>query len=255
MRSGTREWATKTVNIAQGCEHNCRYCYARYSAVSRFGTVASADDWPDMQVVQKRADRHHGKYNGVVMFPSTHDITPSILPQCLTVLRKLLEAGNQVLIVSKPHLECIQAICEAFERYKQQIQFRFSIGSASDDVLKFWEPNAPSFGERSECLVHAHHKGFATSISAEPFLDAMVRHLYRMLQHWITDSFWIGKLNDFEHRVDMSQMSELEKDIYVQPLLEAQTDEAIRRLYADMNGLPFVRWKDSIREVIEKYET
>jgi len=132
---GTKEWAVKTVNCSQGCEHDCRYCYARYNAVHRFGTVASVNDWPNMQIRQKAVDRRYGKYPGVVMFPSTHDITPSILSECLTVLRKLLEAGNQVLIVSKPHLECIRAICRDFEQYKSQIQFRFTIGSRIDAIL------------------------------------------------------------------------------------------------------------------------
>ena len=30
---GTEEWAVKTVNIINGCSHNCRYCYAKAMAV------------------------------------------------------------------------------------------------------------------------------------------------------------------------------------------------------------------------------
>jgi len=247
---GTREWAQRTVNISRGCEHNCRYCYARHNAVHRFKTVASVDDWPDMQISEKRVDKKYSKYPGTVMFPSTHDITPSILLECLTVLRKLLEAGNQVLIVSKPHFDCIRVICRVFEQYKKQIQFRFTIGSVSDDVLGFWEPNAPNYLERLTCLNYAYHEGFSTSISAEPFLDGQVRQLYKALQGLITDSFWIGKLNDFEHRVDLNRVTPAEQATHVRILLKAQTDEAIRRLYADMNGLPLVKWKDTIREII-----
>jgi len=36
-----------------------------------------------------------------VMFPSSHDITPTNLAGCLTVLKKLLEVGNEVLIVNR----------------------------------------------------------------------------------------------------------------------------------------------------------
>jgi hypothetical protein len=44
------------------------------------------------------------------MFPSSHDILPEILDNYLIVLKKLLKAGNSVLIVSKPWPFCIEKI-------------------------------------------------------------------------------------------------------------------------------------------------
>ena len=134
-KTGTREWSDVSMNIQRGCEHGCLYCYARYDAVQRWKRC-EAKHWPTPCIDEKKVDAAHLKtYRGVVMFPTTHDITPANLSQYLCVLRKLLDAGNRVLIVSKPHWECITVICNAHLEYKRQIEFRFTIGSTDEDVL------------------------------------------------------------------------------------------------------------------------
>lgn len=83
-----------------------------------------------------------------------------------------LHAGNKVLVVSKPHLECIRAICERFDLVKDQILFRFTIGACDDQILSYWEPNAPRYDERKQCLFYAYQAGLRTSVSVEPMLDS-----------------------------------------------------------------------------------
>jgi DNA repair photolyase len=41
--TGTQEWAASNVNIQDGCEHDCRYCYAKTMAI-RFKR-ATAKSW------------------------------------------------------------------------------------------------------------------------------------------------------------------------------------------------------------------
>lgn len=250
MITGTKEWATSNLNIATGCEHDCRYCYARHNAVNRFKTV-SADDWPKMKVNQAKVDKQYRKRDGVIMFPSSHDITPSILDDYCIVLRKLLEAGNQVLVITKPHLECIREICDSFQDYKKQILFRFTIGTQWIDVSEFWEPNAPTYSERIHCLGTAYKIGFATSVSCEPFLDDDTVDLYNYCLPYITDSFWIGKLNSFNQRVNLDGVTGEQIKKFVNPLKEIQSDEYVMEMYNRLDGLPFIRWKDSIMEVVD----
>ena len=103
---GTQEWSVKTVNCCTGCSHDCRYCYAKGMAI-RFKQV-TPEQWPLERIRPKDVSKRHKKYDGQVMFPSSHDITPNNLDACLTVLKNLLVVGNRVLVVSKPHLECIK---------------------------------------------------------------------------------------------------------------------------------------------------
>lgn len=252
-KTGTKEWAEVNVNIQLGCEHGCRYCYARYNAVKRFHHC-TAEQWLQPQINNAKVDSDCLKYPGVVMFPSAHDITPKNLSQCLCVLRKLLDAGNQVLIVSKPHWNCMTLICETLQEYRAQIMFRFTIGSKNDEILGFWEPYAPLFKERLACLQYAYVQRYKTSVSCEPYLDENVIGLYALyleVKPYITDSFWVGKLRDFDKRVDVSVLAPELVDKYINPLKAAQSDETVRTIYNQLAAERLVRWKDSIKEVIE----
>jgi len=168
---GTREWAEVNKNILLGCENSCLYCYSRYNAVKRFKTVKSVDDWKTPEIIDKKLEEKPRFYKGRIMFPTQHDILPKYLDKTIIYLRKLLDVGNEILIVSKPHIECVKAMCNEFEKYKKQIVFRFTIGSPNNDVLKFWEPGAPDYDERLTSLKYAFTKGYTTSVSCEPILD------------------------------------------------------------------------------------
>src|ERR1039457_3088349 len=140
-KNGTREWAESNINFITGCSHNCKYCYSKEMSI-RFKRT-TPESWTNEMVRQKALSKTYRKIKGRIMFPSSHDITPTYINDALTILRKLLEIDNKVLIVTKPHLDCIKAICSTFDVRKSQILFRFTIGSANTQTLKFWEPNAP----------------------------------------------------------------------------------------------------------------
>lgn len=250
-RTGTKEWAKDTINIQLGCEHGCRYCYAREMLVNRFHQL-TAEQWLEPEIINSAVDKNYGKFKGIVMFPSTHDITTRNLSQCLCVLKKLLDAGNPVLIVSKPHWNCITLICEALGEYRSQVMFRFTIGTKSNELLRFWEPYAPLFNERLACLKYAYNMRYRTSVSCEPYLDENVVDLYLAVKPWITEDFWLGKLRYFNRRVDQSVLTPEQIDKYVKPLKAAQSDETIWAIYHQLKDERLIKWKDSVREVIAK---
>ncbi len=190
---GTKEWADSNVNCYLGCSHDCRYCYAKKMAI-RFKRKTEKT-WRIMVPNYKNIRKGYRKRTGRIMFPTSHDITLKSLDHCRLVLRKLLQAKNNVLITSKPNLNCITLLCKEFESFKAQIQFRFTITSCNDEVLKFWEPGAPTFNERLQSLTLAHVAGFKTSVSIEPFLDKDPFELIEILYPYVTESIWIGKMN------------------------------------------------------------
>ena len=247
---GTREWADRTINCCTGCSNNCRYCYAREMAV-RFGR-RKPDEWQYEQVRQKDVDRKYRKFKGNLMFPSSHDITPANLEACLTVLGKLLDAGNDVLIVSKPRVECTGRICDLFTKYKDQILFRFTIGAMNNEVLSFWEPGAPVYEERKAALAYAFFAGYQTSVSIEPMLNAEnVVKLVKDLETFTTESIWIGKMNHMRRAIVIDSAKAAEA---VREIERGQSDEAIRGIYEALNGHPLIKWKESIRKIIPPNE-
>lgn len=241
--TGTREWAKHKVNCVTGCSHNCRYCYARADAL-RFKRLATPEGWATMKVRLHDVDKPRGKRKGRTMFPTTHDITPETVAACVAVLRKLAMAGNDILIVSKPHLSCIRAVCVRLAVWREQITFRFSIGAMDDAILSYWEPGAPAFDERLQALKLAHETGYATSISCEPLLDAAnAAELVDALSPWVTDTVWVGMMNQIRRRVVPGTDEEA-----IVRIEQGQTPEAVQRVYGALKDYSKVRWKDSYRK-------
>ena len=247
--TGTREWAAKTVNVVKGCSHGCRYCYARANAL-RFGQIASTEEWTTETVNDTAVAKNRGRSRGSIMFPSSHDITPGTLDASLTVLQKLAAMDNTIVVVSKPHRDCIRQIREALDPWRFRILLRFTIGADDDTVLKFWEPGAPDYRERRTALRESFVEGWATSISIEPMLDP--RHIQRLvdaLAPYVTETIWFGMMNQPRSRfqgvtdADREQLARLE---------QAQRPEAILAIYDTLQHHPKVRWKDSIRELVRR---
>ena len=249
LKFGVAEWAENSVNIGTGCSHNCRYCFASSNAVWR-SQVSSRADWPNERL--KPNPPKTRKYTGRVMFPTTHDISPFYLESAVGTLRGLLEQGNQVLIVSKPHLVCVQRLCREFEQFKSQILFRFSIGSLDESLAAFWEPGAPKIQERIECLQFAHAAGFATSVSMEPMLGGAddARRTFQALLPFVTEKIWLGKMNKVSQRVDQRDATVRQQCIQIGKL---QCDYEILRLVTALKDHPQVEWKESIKEVITRF--
>lgn len=245
--SGTKEWSTESVNCVLGCPHRCRYCYAAARAV-RFRQCTSREDWGTNYHRLRKVElkKRRSLVDGRVMFPTTHDITPQFLPECMEVIRKLLVVGNDLLIVSKPHIDCITAICREFRMFRDSILFRFSIGAMNDSILSYWEPGAPTFSERLACLHYARSQGYATSVSCEPLLEAeRARQLFDTLVPYITDTIWFGKLNHIRQRVAPGT-----SDAEIARIENGQTDAAIKQIYLLLKEEPKARWKESYKAVL-----
>ncbi len=245
--SGTKEWSVASVNCVLGCTHRCRYCYARADAL-RHKRIKDPKEWGTMysRVRPAEVSKRRRRLNGTVMFPTTHDITPEFLDPCMEVIGKLLEAGNRLLIVSKPHLECIKAICDRFGEYCEQILFRFTIGTTYDSTLAYWEPGAPCFAERLKCLIHAFGRGFKTSVSCEPLLDAAhAFELFQAVESHVTDTVWFGKLKLIDTRVIPGTDTE-----EIARIKTGQTDVRIHDIYRELRDEPKVRWKESFKSVL-----
>lgn len=239
---GTKEWADYNVNCIKGCYNNCRYCYAKVMA-RRFNRIVN-NDWTLMQVNDQSLNRKYPKKSGRIMFPSTHDIFDfsPYKEACFQVLENLLCANNHVLITTKPRLTVIKEIIGKFDSYKEQIQFRFTITSRNDQVLKFWEPNAPNYLERLISLELAFTNGYRTSVSIEPYLDYDPLPLINEIQPFVTESIWLGRMN----YIAKEGLSKQEKKIYDQ-VRENYELFHLKELVQRVSCNPKIRLKDSIK--------
>ncbi len=245
-RTRTKEWADKSINIGLGCAHGCKYCYAMDTA-RRFNRIPNSEAWATETVNTKALLKGYQSKGCIIMFPRTHDITPYYLPYAIETLKKIL-VGNKALIVSKPHLDCIETLCKELADYKAQILYRFTIGTMKPEVSKFWEPGAPLPAERLAALRHAHLAGFATSVSMEPMLGGVEAALetFHTVSPYVTDKIWLGKMNQ---RVKFTAPEDVEAFGRIK---ELQRDSEILRLVQILGSNPKAAWKASIRKVLMK---
>ena len=241
ITSGTREWADHNVNCIKGCSNNCRYCYAKLIA-KRFGRC-NEDTWKEMKIRSDIVSKGFSKYSGRVMFPSSHDITdsPEVKQACFIVIQKLLEAGNDLLITTKPRLSITKDIIEIFRSFESQLQFRFTITSKDNQLLSFWEPSAPTFEERFDSLKYAYEAGFKTSVSIEPFLDYQPRTLIEILSPFVTESVWLGPMN----YIPRNGISNQNKRQY-EEIRERYNTDRLKEIHEDLSEVPKIRFKDSM---------
>jgi DNA repair photolyase len=251
-KHGTKEWAEKSsFNILTGCQHDCLYCFARERLVNT--KQVKTVNWSKPKLRTRDFFKNPREKKIDVMYPSSHDIHPDNLYAHLFKLDKLVKAFAKVIIVMKPHRECVEAICWNFRNYKEKILFRFTIGSVNSAVLGYWEPNAPSYEERVECLKMARDAGFQTSVSAEPLLDDRPYHLVRNLSKLVTETIWIGRMNRGINCLKAAKMWTSNVEIAYTRLMEQHSDENFIRFYEHLKGNKKIRWKDTVRKVIEKH--
>lgn len=238
--SGTREWADYNVNCVYGCFNDCRYCYAKKMAL-RFGR-ATDETWKIMTVNQAKVNKNYTKKPGRVMFPSSHDIIddPVIEDACFVVLSNLLENGNDILVTTKPRFSVVKKIISKFSNFKDSIQFRFTITSSNDDLLSFWEPNAPLFHDRMNSLKFAFNEEFLTSVSMEPFLDYRPEKLVDQVEPYCTESVWIGKMNYIQRK----HLTASEEEYY-ENVRRNYSLEHLEEIYLNLKDNPKIRFKDS----------
>ena len=247
-KDNVQDWADKGINISKGCSNNCLYCYAREESVRRHGNVY--ENWANEQLNERVIKKGWRLSSKRLMFPTTHDITPGTYDACETVLKKLLEAGNQVLVVSKPRVDLIEKLCDSLEQYKDRMMFRFTISARDNKILSFWEPNAPSYEDRVDALTIAHAKGFMTSVSIEPMLDpADIKGLVEDLRSFTSDSMWIGPVKMIRKRTRIDS-DEIERE--VQKIEVGQTPEKLLKVYELFKDDPLIKWKGHFRKLLRK---
>ncbi len=193
---GTKEWSDHSFNFSKGCSWGCKYCYACGIAL-RFNQISSPDEWLLMENKPKPSFNPKRKYEGIIMTPTSHDITLDNVDLAKKFYKQLLMAGNQLLIVSKPLKKAIIELADHLEEYKDtnQITWRFSITTLMPDNQKLFEPKAPGSKHRIEVLKEMFDRGWNTSVSIEPFLDATLLSVINIVHPYVRENIWVGLMN------------------------------------------------------------
>jgi hypothetical protein len=237
-------------NIVVGCAHNCVYCYARATALEN-NVIHSPEEWTRERIVPEKLNEEQSLTPGVLYrFPTHHDITPALLQPSLIYIDKLLRAGNAVEVCSKPHLECIRAICETFQAFTDKLRFCFTIGSTNAATCAWLEPGAPTPEERIEALKLASRCGFKTSVSIEPMLEDEVgtSEVIRRVYPYVTEEISIGRMWSLSKRISLLGRDREEVLRYFQFV---NADKIIRAVHERFSWDRKIQWEKTITDLVE----
>lgn len=254
---GTKEFAPKSFNIQIGCERGCKYCWAASNSIKR---KQSKDfrEWLKPRIRGKKVTKGYRLRKDRYMFPSTHDITSKNVHEYLTVLKKLMAAGNDIIVVTKPELHIVKQLVEELQPWKvEKLVLRFTITSSSDKTIRLWEPNTPLYKERLESLKYAFKHGFKTSVLIEPLLDNSPMKILKDVYRYVPDGIIFGEMNSGVEHInrngfgnDRELMDEYERLVKYQQTnwekieIEARDFEKQINRGTASDGIPFIRGKD-----------
>lgn len=256
---GTGEWASYNANYSKRCLNNClAYCYAAAMAV-RFNQIQDRSEWKDMvnkdfisitgttkegkTISSKRTDR---LYDGLIMTPTSHDITPLNIDLAKKYYLELLQAGNSLLIVTKPNPKVIKELAIHLQDYKTKIVWRLSITNLNQELRKKWECGASAWWHRIETLQWLYNNNYQTSVSIEPFLENPIPIVKKVLP-FVTEKIWVGPMNKVhvlpDYWLAIAQLYQPSNLLLIKHELDALQDERI--IYKDtfMNNLPIISTK------------
>ena len=188
-----------------------------------------------------------------IMFPTSHNIIyeEPFFSACTIVLKKLLESGNTILVTIKPFFNVVKQICTLFSENRDNLTFRFTIGSSDTNILKILEINGPSFEERLKSLKYATNNGFNTSISIEPLLDFYPYELIEKLEPFLSTldfkkdigTIWIGLLKT-KYIPNILRKGKIKK--FLDDLKPTLQFNHVFQYYKELYNNPRIKWKESI---------
>jgi len=233
-KTGVQEWANHSINLQYTCEYGCRYCYAR-KLNNRFKFT------PKEPVIKH--------YNGVVMFPTMHDITLENYHKAFDVIEKLLAYDNKILIVSKMSIYIANKFFGRFSSHdkKNNLEFRITINSLNPRAKEYFETNATPILERISSLRHLS-LSFNTSISIEPLID--IRALKEFVDYEAKDGLvrnriplkiWVGCLTNYKLNPNIPE----EKAVI-------ELYKTLPEIYEEYKQYDFIKFKDSFFKAMNR---
>ena len=184
------------LNPYTGCQHNCKYCYARLFMKRYSGHTEPWGQFVDAKVnapelLSKQLIR--AKRGNVWISSVTDPYQPlegkfELTRQCL---KELVKKQFPVSIQTKSDL--VLRDLDLIQELKE-IQVGFTIATGDEKIAKVFEPNASTVAQRLDALETIHSKGVKTFAFVGPILPGNPEKLVESLAGKV-DNVLIDKMN------------------------------------------------------------
>jgi len=207
-RGKAREYSPYALNIYNGCDHDCIYCYVKIMKLQRYR--ASDEIRPRENIIEKLEKQL-----------KRQEITDQVLlcflgdPYCKAdiqykttreVLELLLKYNIPTAILSKGGNRILRDI-DLFEKF-ENIKIGATLTLIEERESLQYEPGAALPRERIEVLRMLHYKGIKTWVSFEPVINPLITYKLLELSYPFVDQYKVGKMNHLKSDINWKEFGD-----------------------------------------------
>jgi len=232
-----REYSPLALNLYNGCDSGCFYCYLR-RLPGNFSTSKAVAKKNCIERLKKSAKKYKNSDKQILLSFIGDPYCKANLAHNLTrhALEILLENRIPVSILTKGGLQCINDL-SIFEEFDGHIQVGATITYKNNFQTEQYEPAAASYLDRISTLEILHKKGIKTWISFEPVveLDTVEQTLIDTVD--FVDMYKIGFMNYHKLDIDKNRLFSLLKEFV--GMRKIYLKKELREEYSAWLGKPF----------------
>lgn len=195
-----REYSPLALNLFNGCDHGCKYCYvpactwredANRAPVVRAGFIESLK-----KELRKGPVPRQQVLLSFLTDPYCHFAIGYGRETVRNTLRLFSEYRVPTAVLTKNPLEACRLDAAIFAHMNCKVGSTLTFIEPADSLE--WEPNAPLPESRFAGLERLHNAGIRTWASIEPVIDPEQSLRCIEITSPVVDSYKIGKLNHFK---------------------------------------------------------
>ena len=191
-----REYSPLAMNIFNGCDHGCTYCYVPNVSQRKDANKIPLLRKTMLHDLEKELSKAVPSAQILLCFLCdpypVHDVVPAITRQVLEIL---LKHRCKVAILSKGGSRVLRDLDLILKFPAGNIKYGTTLTFYNDNLRKNHEPMAASVSDRLETLEKIHTQGIKTFASIEPVMDPQESLNIIAASLPFVNQYKIGKLN------------------------------------------------------------
>lgn len=195
-----REYSPLALNVYNGCDHGCKYCYVQGIKRSTNCNLSATERKNLIPLLSKELSKNVPCKQILLSFMCDPYCSFDIqTKKTRNVLHELDSFGCLVAVLSKGGKRCLRDI-DIFQNMQNRFKYGATLTMMDEKQSYEIEPGAAPPKERLAVLDSLHRMGIKTFVSMEPVIDPKQSlDLMRRCLDFV-DQFKIGKLNHYENR-------------------------------------------------------
>lgn len=242
-----REYSPYALNIYNGCDHDCSYCYVKTMPFRKHvGNEGIKPRKDILEKLEKQLEKQTITEQVLLCFTcdsyckadEKHKTTREIL-------KLLLKYDVPTAILSKGGNRILRDM-DLFKKARN-IKVGTTLTLLDEKESLYYEPNAASPKERIEVLKILHNEGIKTWVSFEPVIKPLVTYQLLELSYTFVDQYKVGKMNHYQLPYEVNwqefgnkiskRLLELGKDFYIKKDLYQYMNIRLDDKYIDQDYL------------------